>query len=30
MVLDDEPRLEADPRGEIRAFFEAVSPLPAR
>lgn len=29
MVLDDEPRLEADPRGAVRAFFEAVSPLPA-
>ncbi|MGO4236200.1 carboxylesterase/lipase family protein [Pseudarthrobacter sp. YAF2] len=29
MVLDDEPRLETDPRGGIRAFFEAVSPLPA-
>ena len=30
MVLDDESRLEADPRGGIRAFFESVSPLPTR
>ncbi|WP_285246828.1 carboxylesterase family protein [Pseudarthrobacter sp. efr-133-R2A-89] len=29
MVFDDETRLEADPRGALRAFFEAVSPLPA-
>lgn len=28
LVLDAEPRLEADPRGEIREFFGAVSPLP--
>jgi para-nitrobenzyl esterase len=28
MVLDAGPRLEADPRREIREFFEAVSPLP--
>jgi para-nitrobenzyl esterase len=30
MVLDAEPRLEADPRREIREFFGAVSPLPER
>ena len=30
MVLNAEPRLEADPRREIREFFEAVSPLPGR
>ncbi|WP_457947725.1 carboxylesterase/lipase family protein [Pseudarthrobacter sp. alpha12b] len=30
MVLDDGPRVEADPRREIREFFEAVRPLPAR
>ncbi|UKA71607.1 carboxylesterase/lipase family protein [Arthrobacter sp. FW306-06-A] len=30
MVLDAEPGLEADPRREIREFFEAVSPLPSR
>ncbi|MFC0457476.1 carboxylesterase/lipase family protein [Arthrobacter liuii] len=29
MVLDDEPRLEADPRREIREFFDAVRPMPA-
>lgn len=29
MVLDAEPRLEADPRQEIREFFEAVRLLPA-
>jgi len=30
MVLDGESRLEADPRHEIREFFEAVRLLPAR
>ncbi len=30
LMLDAEPRLEADPRREIREFFEAVSPLPKR
>ncbi|HEY1154747.1 MAG TPA: carboxylesterase family protein, partial [Arthrobacter sp.] len=30
MILDAEPRLEDDPRREIREFFAAVSPLPAR
>lgn len=30
MILDSEPRLQDDPRREIREFFEAVSPLPAR
>ncbi|MFF1883030.1 carboxylesterase/lipase family protein [Pseudarthrobacter sp. NPDC058196] len=29
MVLDDKTRLERDPRAALRAFFEAVSPLPA-
>jgi para-nitrobenzyl esterase len=24
MILDEEPRVEADPRGELREFFEAV------
>ncbi|WP_324643855.1 carboxylesterase/lipase family protein [Pseudarthrobacter sp. LT1] len=30
MVLRDEIRLENDPRRELREFFEAVRPLPAR
>ncbi|MGN7201984.1 carboxylesterase/lipase family protein [Arthrobacter sp. SAFR-044] len=30
MVLDDNARVEEDPRGEIREFFEGVRPLPAR
>ena len=29
LVLDAEPRLEADPRREVRQFFEGVRPLPA-
>ncbi|KQR01262.1 carboxylesterase [Arthrobacter sp. Leaf141] len=29
LLLDDESRLETDPRREIREFFEAVRPLPA-
>ncbi|NUT71386.1 carboxylesterase/lipase family protein [Pseudarthrobacter sp. C4D7] len=30
LVLGDETRLEDDPRRELREFFEAVRPLPAR
>jgi para-nitrobenzyl esterase len=29
MILDEEPRLEADPRRELREFFEAVRLRPA-